>query len=115
MNNFHDDFSRDVAHRRRVAEQIFDVLGWTDEACGFCACPGEEFHTSRTGPKDCRVTIDGIPTAYCVHQSCQEEVGRANFKLRRAILGVNNPVPPLEIAPVKFPKPSPKSGAKQFE
>jgi hypothetical protein len=52
---------------------------------GYCQCLGQASHTRPTGPRDCRVILDGAPTVYCVHSSCREAVAAANRELRRAI------------------------------
>jgi hypothetical protein len=56
---------------RRI-EIAQEYLGEIDGE-GFCACPGREFHTSRTGARDCRFFPgdDGRPPALaCFHTSC---------------------------------------------
>ena len=55
---------------RHMAEQILGAIDWQTEVSGFCRCPGEAFHTSGNGKKDCRVNVDGAPTIFCFHASC---------------------------------------------
>ncbi|MFZ4597804.1 MAG: hypothetical protein ACOYNN_04090 [Terrimicrobiaceae bacterium] len=43
------------------------------------------FHTKDGGKKDFRVVLDGAPTGYCFHASCQGEVEAFNKELRRRI------------------------------
>ncbi|MEI8291755.1 MAG: hypothetical protein WCH99_19990, partial [Verrucomicrobiota bacterium] len=51
-------------------------------------CPGESLHTHPTGKKDCRVSVDGVPTIFCFHSSCAAAVAASNLRLRRE-LGVS--------------------------
>ena len=60
-------------------------IDWQSEVSGFCRCPGESLHTHPTGKKDCRVSVDGAPTIYCFHASCEAAVAVANRTLRRAL------------------------------
>jgi hypothetical protein len=71
--------------RRAKVEHLFGQVNWKDETTGFITCPGQETHTSKNGPQDCQVKIDNVPTVYCVHQSCAEEIKSANMKLRDAV------------------------------
>jgi len=70
---------------RHIAMSILGQIDWQTEVSGFCRCPGEAFHTHRTGTKDCRVNLDGAPTIFCFHASCGPAVGEANRRLRREI------------------------------
>jgi hypothetical protein len=73
------------ADRRTTAEDLFADVLWKDETTGFITCPGVDSHTGKQGPKDCWIKIDGVPTVHCVHQSCEEEIEKANRALRGAI------------------------------
>ncbi len=70
---------------RQVAASIVGAVDWQTEVSGFCRCPGEALHTSRTGKKDCRVSIDGAPTCWCFHSHCSAVVAEANRRLRREL------------------------------
>ena len=70
---------------RQVATQFLGAIDWQTEVSGFCRCPGEAFHTSANGKKDCRVNVDGAPTIYCFHSSCGAAVAEANRRLRREV------------------------------
>ncbi|MFN7137726.1 MAG: hypothetical protein ACK4UN_00125 [Limisphaerales bacterium] len=70
---------------RIIASSIVGTVDWETEVSGFCRCPGEAFHTSTTGKKDCRVSIDGAPTVFCFHAHCAPAVADANLRLRRAL------------------------------
>jgi hypothetical protein len=64
---------------------ILGTIDWQTEVSGFCRCPGEAFHTSNNGKKDCRVNVDGAPTIFCFHASCAPAVAEANRKLRKEL------------------------------
>jgi len=64
---------------------LLGVIDWQTEVSGFCRCPGEALHTSRAGKKDCRVNVDGAPTIFCFHASCDAAVAEANRRLRREL------------------------------
>lgn len=68
---------------RSIAARLLGSVDWQTEVSGFCCCPGEAAHTSRTGAKDCRVNVDGAPTIFCFHASCAPAVAEANKRLRR--------------------------------
>ena len=70
---------------RQIAARLLGVVEWQTDVSGFCRCPGEAAHTSPTGPKDCRVNVDGAPTIFCFHASCAPAVAEANRRLRREI------------------------------
>lgn len=70
---------------RFIAARLLGAITWQSEVSGFCRCPGESLHTHRTGPRDCRVNIDGAPTIYCFHSSCLPAVTEANRRLRREL------------------------------
>ena len=70
---------------RHVASQLLGAIDWQTEVSGFCRCPGEAFHTSANGNRDCRVSVDGAPTIYCFHASCSAAVAEANRRLRREV------------------------------
>jgi hypothetical protein len=72
---------------RQVAVSLLGAVDWQTEVSGFCRCPGEAFHTSGNGKKDCRVNVDGAPTIFCFHASCAAAVAEANRRLRRALAG----------------------------
>ena len=74
---------------RHITSSIVGPVDWETEVNGFCRCPGEAFHTSFTGKKDCRVSVDGAPTIFCFHAHCAAAVGEANLRLRRALGSVS--------------------------
>ena len=70
---------------RHIAASIVGAVDWQSEVSGFCRCPGAALHTHRTGPRHCRVNIDGAPTIFCFHSSCASVVAEANRRLRREL------------------------------
>lgn len=74
-----------LAQRRKIAENLIGTIEWQNDVAGLCVCPGEDFHTTRTGAKDCQVSIDGTPTVFCFHQSCLTAVVSINTRLREKI------------------------------
>lgn len=71
--------------RRRLANEVLGAVEWEGENVGFCVCPGAETHSSSSGPRDCRVNIDGTPSVFCFHQSCTAHLVETNKLLREAI------------------------------
>ncbi len=70
---------------RQAAAGIVGAIEWQSAVSGYCRCPGESLHTHKTGKKDCRVCVDGVPTIFCFHSSCAPAVADANHKLRRSL------------------------------
>ena len=75
----------DTSSRRRVAESLLGEIRWTDEDVGYCQCPGADQHTHKSNRRECRITLDGVPTVFCSHQSCAGAVAETNAKLRSEI------------------------------
>lgn len=71
--------------RHSITAALVRDIYWTDGDTGFCQCPGQHRHTHSNKRRDCRVTLDKVPTLYCVHTSCLSEVERVNHELRSAI------------------------------
>ena len=78
----------DYAKRRATAESLLGSIRWETDTLGYCDCPGRAVHTTGDGPQDARVTIDGAPTLFCFHNSCQSAVEQANSELRSRIAKV---------------------------
>jgi hypothetical protein len=76
------------APRRQRAEKVLGSIQWQAANFGYCVCPGHQKHTTAEGPRDCRVNLDGIPTVYCFHQHCADDVAAATRELRAEILGL---------------------------
>lgn len=73
------------AQAEKIAERIVSGIKWTGDLEGFCTCPGDDSHTTKTAGKDCKIYLDGTPTIYCFHQGCQQEVEEASRRLRAAL------------------------------
>ena len=70
---------------RQIAASMVGAVEWQTDVSGFCRCPGEALHTHQNGMKDCRISVDGAPTIYCFHASCEAAVAAANQRLRREL------------------------------
>ena len=68
-----------------LAASILGVIDWQDDTTGYCRCPARHLHTHPNGKRDCRVTVDRVPTVFCLHGSCRSEIERVNHALRSAI------------------------------
>lgn len=73
-----------LENRRKIVNSILDMT-WDDATHGFCTCPGQSKHTGKDGSRDCMVSLDGVPTVYCFHHSCHEEVEQINSDLRNRV------------------------------
>lgn len=71
--------------RKQVAEQVLGPVNWISATEGFLPCPGLEKHTTLDGVQDCKVWLDGVPTLYCFHSSCADEIEEMNSELRRTM------------------------------
>lgn len=76
-----------------IAETVVGSIEWKTATEGFCECPGRSRHTQKDGPKDCKVYLNEVPTLWCLHGSCHEEVEQATKKLRQAVKMGNPPGP----------------------
>jgi hypothetical protein len=66
-----------------LAEELLQVeVTWESDTRGFLRCPGEHLHTTKTGPQDTVIHLDGVPTIYCFHEHCAEIISDANYILR---------------------------------
>jgi|GEM_PF-727269 len=70
---------------QQVAEETLGKIEWVDEVEGFLDCPGKARHTTRDAFRDCRIRLDGVPTVFCLHDHCREEINDANKELRSAM------------------------------
>ena len=97
-----------------IAESIVGTVDW-HEAEGYCSCPGEGLHTTRTTSADCKIVCAPLersggtlkPGVYCFHGSCRGAVEAASYLLRSA-LGRRCPGQPCQILPQR-PTPKPNS------
>jgi len=82
---------------KTAIEDLFgDALTWDDkDTTGYIPCPGREKHSHKDGHKDCRVYLSGVPTIWCLHNSCEAEVKEANENLRGALRAQGFEPPPM--------------------
>jgi hypothetical protein len=92
--------------RRAAAEKLVGKIEHTDTG-DFCKCPGEHLHTNGNAPKDCRVTLDGVPTIFCLHRSCSQVIETANHELRSQIAKA-------EFVPTRTPQSAPRSNRAEI-
>jgi hypothetical protein len=83
--------SIDFELRRKVADKVLGAITWQSGTVGFCECPAWQTHSTQTNPKDCRITLDNVPTLFCLHESCRATVDAFNHKLRSAIGKAESP------------------------
>lgn len=70
---------------REICETALGPVKWHENGDGLCRCPGHKKHTHGTGKADCKIYTSGaVPTVYCFHDHCQEEVADANTRIRDA-------------------------------
>ena len=101
-----------LCEAQTIAESIVGTVSWHG-AEGYCLCPGEDQHTTRTTATDCKVVCaaveksDGLlrPGVYCFHDNCRGAAEEASFLLRSA-LGKRGPGQPWQFfSPRSAPKP----------
>jgi len=80
-----DGPSINIELRRKIAADLLGSIAWKSETEGFCECTNWQAHTTETKPDDTRVTLDGVPTVHCFHNSCRSAVEGINDELRRNI------------------------------
>jgi hypothetical protein len=88
---------------------------------GYCVCPGEGQHTTRTTATDCKVICAPVekpggtlkPGVYCFHDSCSDAAQAASFLLRSA-LGKRSPGQPWQYSPPARP-PAPRRKPPEFD
>jgi hypothetical protein len=78
--------SADVNSRERVAFSLLGELRAAPEKGGyFVTCPGETFHTNKSGEKHTILFLENVPTLHCQHLSCSHVVEAFNRVLRSEI------------------------------
>lgn len=70
---------------QQIVAAIFPAVEWVDGERGFMPCPGKHLHSLTGGKKDCQVKLNGAPTIFCFHNSCQAVIEDANYKMRFAL------------------------------
>lgn len=86
---------------RQIAERYLGQVDWKDDLTGVCRCPGHHKHTHRSTKRDCKVYLNGTPTVYCLHQSCEKEVSEANSQIRTAWALFQPEIPAADLAAAK--------------
>lgn len=61
---------------------LMTEISWYADDRGTLLCPGHTLHTKPTGLKDTILYLDGVPTLFCYHESCREQIDLANKALR---------------------------------
>jgi hypothetical protein len=54
------DTSPSMTDPRSIATRLLGAIDWQNEVSGFCSCPREAMHTTRTGKKDYRVELERV-------------------------------------------------------
>lgn len=74
-----------------------DAVEWdtADPTTGYITCPGVDKHTSPTRPKDTRLYLNGVPTVFCLHQKCKEEVEELTENIRGALSSAGYEMPKM--------------------
>ena len=90
-NNEHPPLSEAEAERRQeiaanlcqeAIEGDYEDIDWEDAETGYCSCPFEHLHTNSSGFRDLQIKLNGVPNAYCFHESCKPQIGELNVRLR---------------------------------
>jgi hypothetical protein len=75
----------DLSARQRIATELLGEIEWQSDTSGFVSCPGQPFHTSVNGERDCKIDLDNVPTVHCFHNSCRGILDGVNHELRSRI------------------------------
>ena len=68
---------------------------------GLCLCPGHKKHSHQPAKPDCKVFTNGVPTVYCYHNGCKNEIREVNQKIRTAWSLFQPPVDEAVLAEAK--------------
>lgn len=75
---------------RQKAQELLGAdnpVDWTSEARGYLVCPLRHLHTTRNGPRDTFLYLEGFPHIHCLHESCHDELREINRFLRIQLTG----------------------------
>jgi putative DNA primase/helicase len=88
----------DMTIREQIAFRLLGELRAAPEKGGyFVTCPGESFHTAKSGEKHTILYLETVPTLACQHQSCSHVVEAFNRVLRSEIAKAEfRPEPPKD-------------------
>lgn len=82
-----------------IVEQVIPGVRWSSPTKGLCQCPGHQKHSTRSTKKDCAVFIGGsVPTVYCFHEGCAEEILAANDAIRTLWRAYQPEIPAEQLA-----------------
>ena len=76
---------RNETNFKIITEGILGPVEWKDFNSGFCECPGQDLHSTRTAKRDCEIWLgldEKPPAIHCVHSSCIGAVEEAARELR---------------------------------
>lgn len=66
-----------------VAREVLQLqLSPDSQGRYFLKCPGEAFHSGKTGSRDAQFLADGVPTLRCFHESCSHVIEELNREIR---------------------------------
>lgn len=70
-----------------IAATVMELpIEWeADGVTGWTRCPGQQLHSNPSTKWDCRIRLDGAPTAFCPHTSCAGVIAEKNRLLRSEI------------------------------
>ena len=80
-----NDRAIDISIRQRESESVLGKIEWETPMRGYLVCPGKHLHRTADGDRDCRIDLDGIPTAHCFHSSCAGIIAGVNRELHERI------------------------------
>lgn len=82
-----------MTSREQVAFSLLGELRPAPEKGGyFVRCPGESFHTNKSGEKHTILYLATVPTLACQHESCAHSVEAFNQVLRSQIAKAEKPI-----------------------
>ena len=72
-----------IEEQHQIAEEIVGTpITWEEDLKGYFVCPMSAGHTTPTREKHTLCYLDGVPTFFCWHQSCNEWIADASRLLR---------------------------------
>ena len=81
-----------------VIDTLFgDSIEWDeqDDTTAYITCPGVDSHTSKTGRKDCRLYMSGVPTVFCLHNHCKDACAELTANIRGSLSAYGWEAPPM--------------------
>src|SRR5436309_14470692 len=66
------DDASEIERRKAIVEHVVGPVNWLPDGSGYFPCPGREFHSTRSGDRDCKVFVEGMTVSvYCFHAHCE--------------------------------------------